>query len=556
MDTQHAERIFLIGPTGSGKTTVGRAVAALLGWQFVDTDDLIATIAGKRIPAIFAENGEPHFRDLESAALADAATRPRAVIATGAGIVERPANIELMRGAGWVVELVCASETALGRLRADAVVHNTAIGALRPMLAVDAILPRLEEIATRRRAAYRLHDDGVRTDELAPDEVARSVLAGLVGRGLMPSDGAQTFTHTITAGSSNYDAVMAWGGVATLGDRLRALSSRQRIYLVADANVYALYERQLHEMFTAAGIGKIAYIAPPGEQSKSAQQLSAIYDWLAEHHAERRDPLVAIGGGVVGDLAGYAAATYLRGMPLVHVPTTLLAQVDSSLGGKTGINHPRGKNLIGAFYPPRLVLADPALLLSLPTRQRIEGWAEVVKHGVALDAEYFLRLERDVDALLAMRPAPLTEAIAGSVAIKASVVEGDEHEVEGGRRHLLNYGHTIGHAIEAVAGYGAWLHGEAVAVGMCAAARLGQRLGITPTEVVNRQEALLTRFGLPTRADGLASDELLHAALWDKKVSRGTVRWVLPTCLGDSTLVSDVPEDDVRAALREIGAAG
>ena len=554
MDTKHAERIFLIGPTGSGKTTVGRAVAALLGWHFADTDEFVVAAAGKSISAIFAEDGEPHFRELESDALAKAAAYERAVIATGAGIVERPENGELMRRAGWVVQLGCTSETALRRLRADAALHNHTVGEVRPMLDVGEPLPRMEEVALRRRAAYQLNDDDVRTDELAPEEVARRVLAGLVGRGQVPPDCAQPATRAVAAGPATYDAVVVWGGIATLGERLRALNARQRMYVVADTNVFALYQRPLHEMFKAAGIGEIVFTVPSGEQSKSTEQLNAIYNWLAEHRAERRDLLVAIGGGVVGDLAGYAAATYLRGMPLVHVPTTLLAQVDSSLGGKTGINHPRGKNLIGAFYPPRLVMADPALLLTLPTRQRIEGWAEVVKHGVALDADYFGRLERDVDALLAMRPATLTEAVAGSVAIKSSVVEGDERETDGGRRHLLNYGHTIGHAIESVAGYGAWLHGEAVAVGMCAAARLGLRLGVTPAEVVARQEALLTRFGLPTRANGLSADALLQATLWDKKVSGGKVRWVLPTRLGDSTLVSDVQEAEVRTTLREIGA--
>src|SRR5262249_47554257 len=258
--------------------------------------------------------------------------------------------------------------------------------------------------------------------------------------------------------------------------------------------------------------------------------------------AERSEAIVALGGGVLGDLAGFAAATYLRGLPLIHVPTSLLAQVDASIGGKTGINLPRGKNLIGAFYPPRLVLIDPAALRTLPARQRTEGWAEVIKHGVALDAEYFNLVEREADALLQLQPAALTAAIAGSVTIKAAVVEGDEREQEGGRRHLLNYGHTLGHAIEAVSGYGAWLHGEAVAIGMVAAARLGWRLGITPDEVVTRQEKLLKRFGLPVRADELSVSALVRAALWDKKVRGGRVRWVLPTAIGASTLIADVPE--------------
>ncbi len=554
MDTQFAERIFLIGPTGSGKTTVGRAVAALLGWRFVDTDGLAESAAGKSIPAIFAEDGEPHFRELECAALLEAAASDRTVIATGAGIVERLQNLDLMRSRGWVVLLSCDAATALRRVRADAAARSISVGAMRPMLADDDPLPHVESLAARRSASYQLHDEYVDTGDIAPDAAAQRIVAGLTGRGLIPPAGAHSHTRAVASDGFTYDAVVTWGTFATLGERLRALSNRGRIFIVADATVLAFYQRPLHEIFKRAEITEMIYSVPSGETSKSSEQLNAVYDWLAERRAERGDLLVAIGGGVVGDLAGFAAATYLRGIPLVHVPTTLLAQVDSSIGGKTGINHPRGKNLIGAFYPPRLVIADPAVLLSLPARQRAEGWAEVVKLGVALDLAYFLRIEREVDALLRMEPAALTEAIAGSVALKASVVEGDERETDGGRRHLLNYGHTIGHAIEAVAGYGSWLHGEAVAVGMSTAARLGLRLGITPREVVDRQDALLLRFGLPIRADGMLVDALLAAALWDKKVSRGKVRWVLPTRLGEATIVSDVAESDVQAVLQEIGA--
>jgi 3-dehydroquinate synthetase len=241
-------------------------------------------------------------------------------------------------------------------------------------------------------------------------------------------------------------------------------------------------------------------------------------------------------------------------MPLVQIPTSLLAQVDASIGGKVAINHPQGKNLIGAFYPPRLVLSDPAMLMTLPERQYIEGLAEVVKHGVAFDAAYFDEIERTATGLLRREPVALTRAIAGSAAIKAAVVQEDEREGEHDRRILLNYGHTIGHALEAVAGYGTWLHGEAVAAGMCVAARLGARLGVTPVEVVERQERLLTTLGLPTLLEGVSATALMGAIFWDKKVRSGAVRWVLPTALGHSAVVSDVPLDEVRAALLAVGA--
>lgn len=557
METQHAERIMLIGPTGSGKTTTGRLVAARLGWSFVDTDELVVQRAGRPIPDIFAAEGESRFRELESAALGETLERRRIVVATGGGIGERPENVELMRRRGWVVMLSCAAVTALARLRAEVAADGN-VGAARPMLAGADPLARMQELEARRGAWYAVNDECVATEGISGEEAASRVLAGLIGRSLLPPESAAPYKQTIGSGRGMYDAVVAWGGLASLGERLAALDMPTRLHIVADANVAALYERILAEKLTHAGFETAFYRVPSGEASKSAEQLSAIYDWLAERRAERNEAVIALGGGVVGDLAGFAAATYLRGVPLVQVPTSLLAQVDASIGGKVAIDHPRGKNLIGAFYPPRLVVADPATLLTLPRRQLIEGWAEVVKHGVALDAAYFEQLEHAAEDLLALSPLATTAAIAGSVALKGGVVERDEREGEGGRRHLLNYGHTIGHAIEAVAGYGAWLHGEAVAAGMMAAARIGQRRGVTPASLVTRQETLLARFGLPTRldtrGDRFSADALLRAALWDKKVRGGQVRWVLPSAGGNASLVVGVPDADVRAVLLEMGA--
>jgi 3-dehydroquinate synthase len=553
METQYVERIILIGPTGSGKTSVGAAVAALLGWSFVDTDALVEQVAGMNIPAIFTSEGAARFRERESVALVAALERERVVVATGGGIGEQPANTRLMRARGWVVSLLATPETVWHRLTTEG--EPGAVATRRPMLAGGDPLARLRALQAQRQGWYTTADETIRSDDLMVDAVAARVVAGLVGRGLLAPLGAEAVPRRVRArGGDEYTVAVAWGGLAQLGEQLALLNLPRRLHLIADASVAALYEPAVMPALLRAGFEPLVYRVPTGEVSKSREQLEAIYDWLAERRAERHEALVALGGGVVGDLAGFAAATYLRGMPLVQVPTSLLAQVDAAVGGKTGINHRCGKNLIGAFYPPRFVLTDPAALLTLPARQRSEGWAEVVKHGVALDATYFALLEREATALLEREPAALTRVIAGSVAIKAAVVEGDEREREGGARHLLNYGHTLGHAIEAVTGYSTWLHGEAVAVGMVAAARIGRRIGLTPAEVVARVEALLARFGLPIRAERLSISALLSAALWDKKVRSGQVRWVLPTALGAATLTGDVSEKDVRAVLREIGA--
>lgn len=551
MQTPFAQRIILMGPTGSGKTTVGTVLARLLGWPHLDTDALIERRAGATIPAIFARDGEPRFRELEAEALAEALAVPRAVISTGAGIVERPGALEAMCAAAWVVALELPPRAALARLRA-ALPPETELAATRPMLAGDQPLVRLRTLHARRQSHYAQADASFSTAAEGPELVAGRILADLAMRGKLPADGAAESLRTIRTINGSYEAVVAWGGLASLPARLGPLGLSPRLYIVADDTVAALYAAPLAERLTAAGYEPAILTVPVGEASKSRAQWARIHDWLAERRAERGEGVIALGGGMIGDLAGFAAATYLRGLPLVQVPTSLLAQVDASIGGKVAINHKRGKNLIGAFYPPRLVLADPATLLTLPPRQRTEGWAEVIKHGVALDADYLAALEAQADALLALRPRETTEAIARSVALKAAIVEGDEREA--GPRLLLNYGHTVGHAIEQVTGYGEWLHGEAVAAGMAAEARLARRLGHCDTTLVARQEALLARFGLPTRLPPVRVGTLVQTAQWDKKVRGGLVRWVLPTGPGRAAVFEAVPEAEVRVALFEAGA--
>jgi shikimate kinase / 3-dehydroquinate synthase len=535
----------------------------MLGWRSADTDSLVEEAAGRSIPAIFAEDTEAGFRGLETAALRQAAHMPNTVIATGAGCCENAENLALMHASGWLVSLMVTPEMAYQRLGAGPTSAGSpaepepSIASRRPMLGGGHPLARLRTLDRRRSRLYAEADQTIMTDDLTPDAVAARVVSGLVGRGLVSPENAATWTRRVHIPSGpGYDALVAWGELRRLPSLLQQLGLPERIHIVSDVNVASLFEQAVMSSLMRAGFTPLLYQVPAGESSKSLPQLSALVDWLAERRAERGEALVALGGGVVGDLAGFAAAIYLRGIPLIQVPSSLLAQVDASIGGKVGINHASGKNLIGAFYQPRLVLADPALLLTLPSREFSEGWAEVIKHGVALDAGYFDTLEREAGLLLAKQPEPLTRVIAGSVALKANIIEEDALEADGGRRHLLNYGHTIGHAIESVAGYGSWLHGEAVAAGMMAEAQLGRRLGITPDEVITRQRGLLERFGLPTSLWGIPASDLLRACLWDKKVQHGRIRWVLPSSLGEAMLVGDVGDADIERALMDVGAGG
>lgn len=303
-----------------------------------------------------------------------------------------------------------------------------------------------------------------------------------------------------------------------------------------------------------AGFTTETVILEPGEKSKSLPVISSVYDRLVEMKADRKTVMVAVGGGVVGDAAGFAAASYARGIPFVQVPTTLLADVDSSVGGKVGVNHTQAKNLIGAFHQPLGVIIDTAALATLPDRDYRAGMAEVVKYGVIQDAEFFGWLEENSDVLNSRDAAALRHAITRSCRLKADVVEEDEYE-RTGLRAILNYGHTFAHAFEALAGYGELLHGEAVAIGMIYASRLAERLGRIDADATLRQRDLLDALHLPTSLAGRATldaDDILERMKLDKKASAGKLRFVLPTRLGHVELVDDVPTDEVRAVLDEL----
>jgi shikimate kinase/3-dehydroquinate synthase len=552
MKSKSVERVFLIGLPGAGKTTTGRALADWLRWSFLDLDDLITAKVGTSVTAIFADEGESRFRALECAALAEACQRKRQVIATGGGVGETPENLALMREAGYIICLDVEPATALTRLSAEAATLGGSLPDARPLLAGADPLARLSELRAHRQRWYCEADLILDANTVDPSSLAQRIVARLAGSGALPADDAVTASRMIaTTTGESYESLIGWGAVTTLAERLKRLNAPQRVHLITDSIIAPLYQETFEIALAQAGFAAETRVIPAGETNKTLDQWRAALDWLVERRAERGEFVLALGGGVVGDLAGFAAATYLRGVPLVHIPTSLLAQVDSSIGGKVGVDLPQGKNLVGAFYPPRLALADPALLLTLPQRQFVEGWAECIKLGVTLDDDYFAFLEAHADALLHVEPAPLCEAITRAVAIKAAIVERDEGEQ--GERALLNYGHTLGHAIEQVTGYARWLHGEAVSIGMAFAARLGQRLGVTPAELIERQDALLERVGLPTRADGLPLDRLFDAMTRDKKARDGSMRWAIPLALGQSALMA-VPTEDVRAALLDFGA--
>lgn len=330
-------------------------------------------------------------------------------------------------------------------------------------------------------------------------------------------------------------------------DLILPVLQSQRAVVITNEVVGPLHLATLARLLEEAGIQLGKVILPDGEIHKTWQTLNSIYDELLRQRCERSTTLIALGGGVIGDLVGFAAATYLRGVPFVQVPTTLLAQVDSSVGGKTGINHPLGKNMIGAFYQPRVVLADTDTLNTLPDRELRAGLAEVIKYGLIRDRPFLEWIDLHIEDLVGRKPDALTYAIERSCANKAAVVAADE--TESGVRALLNLGHTFGHAIEAGTGYGAWLHGEAVAAGTVMAARLSQGLGWIAPADVERIRSLFLRAGLPTEGPALGVQRYLNLMRLDKKVAAGKVRLVLLRALGEGTLYAEARDEDIAAAI-------
>ena len=548
--------IFLVGLSGAGKSTVGRLLATRMGWDFSDSDQEIEAETGKKVTEIFAQEGEEAFRKLELNALRRLSERDQLVIATGGGSVTVPKARALM-GGGFVVWLSVSPEEAARRLQQDPSTDE------RPLLSGDT-RGRLEALLQARLVHYQAADAAIDVDELSPELVA-SELANLwaewrrepppkaergfgkpradprrVGASLEPVAIVRTERAT-------YPVIVADGCFDALGQACREAGLAGRAFVISDTAVGPLFASRAAAALKEAGYEAQAFQVPAGEQHKTLGTVASVYDWLIGLRAERRDFVVCVGGGVVTDLAGFAAATCLRGLDFVHVPTSLLGMADAAIGGKTGVDHARGKNLIGVFAQPRLVLIDPLVLRSLPERHLRNGWAELIKHGLILDEALFHDLEA---ASIDGPPLMSAELIARSVAIKAEVVSDDERET--GRRMLLNYGHTVGHAIEAVTGFSGYLHGEAISIGMRAAGLISNVLGLLSDDDLARQQTLLRRFGLPDSAPGLDVAAVLDATRMDKKNRLGSINWVLLDGIGHAVTRGDVPPEVVRRAVETV----
>ncbi len=357
----------------------------------------------------------------------------------------------------------------------------------------------------------------------------------------------------VNLGQLSYQVAIAPQHLDQLGTLMTPLNLGQKVLLVSNPEIFQYYGEQVIASLKSAGFEVTSCTLPAGEAYKNLKTLQIIYDTALEHRLERSSTMVALGGGVVGDMTGFAAATWLRGLNVIQVPTSLLAMVDAAIGGKTGVNHPQGKNLIGAFHQPKLVVIDPTVLTTLPEREFRAGMAEVIKYGVIWDQQLFTHLEQSqgLDRMDRVGQSLLQYLLERSCQAKAEVVSQDEKE--SGLRAILNYGHTIGHAVESLTGYTTVLHGEAVAMGMIAASRIAVALGLWSQECDRRQLTLIEKAGLPTQLPlGLDIDQILTTLQTDKKVKAGKVRFVLPTEIGNVTITDQVPQDIIRQVLQDL----
>jgi 3-dehydroquinate synthase len=533
---------------GAGKTTIGRILARKLGLRFIDSDHEIEARTGASIPWIFEIEGEQSFRRREADVIRELTGQQDLVLATGGGAILNADSRAFLKSRGTVIYL---------RATVHSILQRTAHDKNRPLLQTADPRKKLEELMAVRDPLYmEIADVVIDTGRPNVQSMVQTILTQLETRACEASPNCvtqaepsmneeSTILLNVELGERSYPISI---GPALLGDGtlLARHVNGGKVAIITNTTIAPLYLARVEAGLRGAGKDVMSIVLPDGEEFKNWSSLMQIFDTLLANKADRKTTLIALGGGVIGDLTGYAAASYMRGIDFIQVPTTLLSQVDSSVGGKTGINHPLGKNMIGAFYQPRAVIADTATLETLPARELSAGLAEVIKHGAIIDAAFFDWIEANIAKLMARDKGALAYAIARSCEIKADVVRQDERE--GGLRAILNFGHTFGHAIENGLGYGAWLHGEAVGCGMVMAADLSHRMGLVDAATVARMRALVAAAGLPVKAPDLGAERWLELMEVDKKNEGGAIKFILLKPLGAPS-ITNAPRELLLATL-------
>jgi 3-dehydroquinate synthase len=522
-------KIVLTGFMGTGKTSIGEELGRRLRYPFIDTDVVIEEREGLPISLIFKEKGEDYFRSIERAVVEEVSRKSNVVIATGGGVIKDRKNVENLGRRGIIIWLKASPEIIFRRVMLE--------GGKRPLLDVEEPLNEIKMLLSEREGLYKQSDIIVETDYITTGEAAQEIIERL---------GLDMEEVAVELGERSYKIIIGRRSIQNLCLRLKEFRPSS-IAIVSNKTIFPLYRDMVLNSFKELGMKPEVFLVPDGEQYKDTLWASFLYGELLKARFDRDSLLVAFGGGVVGDITGFVASTYMRGIRYVQVPTTLLAQVDSSVGGKTGVNHPLGKNMIGSFYQPSLVLVDIATLGTLPGREFSAGMAEIIKYGVIADEELFGFLEKNREDICSFGYS-LVHIIKRSCEIKAGIVSRDEKET--GLRSILNFGHTIGHAIETATGYSTLLHGEAISIGMCLAADLAVRLDIFREKEAGRIKKLVSSYNLPVKIPAdIDISRIMDAMEVDKKVKAGKLRFILPEALGIMRIEEDVDREVIREVL-------
>ncbi|MEE8328458.1 MAG: 3-dehydroquinate synthase [Thermodesulfovibrionia bacterium] len=523
-------KIVLTGFMGTGKSSVGKELSRRLGYPFIDTDHHIEEREGMPISLIFKKKGEDYFREVERSVVKQISQMSNVVIATGGGVIKNRENVDDLGRKGIIIWLKADPGIILRRVMLE--------GGKRPLLDVEEPLNEIKRLLAERQKIYMQSDISIETDYITPGETAQEIIEML---------GLDMQEVNVDLKERSYKIIIGSRILQKLG--LRLLEFRpSSVAIISNKKVFQLYKDDLLKSIRESGIRHEIFLIPDGEEYKESLWISYLYGELLKARFDRDSLLVALGGGVVGDMTGFVASTYMRGVRYVQVPTTLLAQVDSSVGGKTGINHPLGKNMIGTFYQPSLVLIDVDTLKTLPDKELCSGIAEIIKYGVIADSELFGFLENK-GREASFSKDNLIHVIKRSCEIKADIVSRDEREA--GLRAVLNFGHTIGHAIETVTDYKRFLHGEAIAIGMCAAAELAVRLRILQKKDAERIKSLIELYNLPVKIpSGIDVSDILGAMEIDKKVRAGRLRFILPESIGNVRIEENISIEIIKEVLK------
>ncbi len=523
--------ITLVGFMGTGKSIVGKHLAKRLKMGYIDLDEIIEKKENRPISQIFTQEGEEYFRRIENQVTEELSKLEGYVISTGGGVVLEEENVKFLRKKGVIVCLKAAPEIIWERTK-----NNQE----RPLLeGFSDKKKRIKELLKERTPFYNQADIIIDTSSCLVSQTVERIVKILTPEKLWVELGKRRYPVFI---GSSIDNVGKIAQDSKLGEK---------ILIVSDANVFPLYGKRVQDSLEKEGYRVLVFQISPGEKYKSLIQARKIYDFCLKNKLDRTSSILALGGGVVGDLAGFVAATFLRGVNFLIIPTTLLSQVDSGVGGKVGVDLPQGKNLVGAFYQPKFVLIDPFLLKTLSLRRIREGMAEVIKCAIIKNDGFFSYLEENISKVLIKDIRVFKAVINKAIKVKIGVVQEDERE-EKGVRQILNLGHTIAHAIETVSKYGRYTHGEAVAIGMMGAAKIGVEMGIFSPDSFLRVKRLLKKAKLPLTGNKLNPQQIVEVLKVDKKMREGRLFFVLPQRIGKVCLRDDVPVNLVRKVVQEL----